>query len=112
MAKKVEKKAPAKPLTKTQIVQEIAAQTNLTKKDVNNVFAALSGLIGKSLAKGGAGSFTLPGLVKIDKKVVPAQPARKHVENPFKKGEFRDVPAKPAHNKIRIKALKALKEMA
>ena len=41
-----------------------------------------------------------------------AQPAKKNVPNPFKPGEVRDIPAKPAHNKIKVKALKALKDMA
>ena len=65
-----------------------------------------------SLSSKGAGCFTLPGLVKIEKKKVPAQKERKNVPNPFKPGEFRDIPAKPAHNKIKVKALKALKDMA
>ena len=60
----------------------------------------------------GAGAITIPGLVKIEKKKVPAQPARKNVENPFKKGEFRDVPAKPASSKVKVRALKTLKDWA
>lgn len=108
MAKKVEKK----PLTKTQIIAGIVEKTNLTKKDVANVLTALSELISESLSNKGAGSFSLPGLVKIEKKKVPAQPARKNVPNPFKPGETRDIAAKPAHNKIKVKALKGLKDMA
>jgi len=106
------KKADKKPLTKTQIIAEIAESTGLAKKDVVKVIDSLSALIQSSLSSSGAGSFTLPGLVKIEKKKVPAQPAKKNVPNPFKPGEFHDVPAKPAHNKVKVKALKALKDMA
>ena len=110
MAKATEKKAKA--YTKTQIVSEIADSTELSKKDVVAVLDALSGIIEKSLSKKGPGSFILPGLLKIEKKFVKKQPAKKNVPNPFKPGEFRDIPEKPAHNKVKVKALKALKEMA
>ena len=82
------------------------------KKEVAKVLDTLGDLISASLSKKGVGSFTLPGLIKIEKKKVPAQAARKNVPNPFKPGEVRDIPAKPAHSKIKVKALKALKDMA
>ena len=106
---KTEKKAKA--FTKTQIVAEIAEKTALAKKDVNAVIDALSEVVKKSLGNKGPGSFVLPGLVKIEKKRVEKTPARKNVPNPFKPGEFRDIPAKPAHNKVKVRALKGLKEM-
>ena len=107
---KAEKNAP-KPLTKTQIVAELAEKTELSKKDVTAVLDAMGDVIRVSLGNKGAGSFTLPGLLKIEKKRVEAVPARKNVPNPFKPGEVRDIPAKKAHNKIKVKALKALKDM-
>lgn len=109
MAKATEKKAKA--FTKTQIVAEIAEKTELTKKDVSAVLDAMGDVIKKSLGNKGPGSFVLPGLVKIEKKRVKATPAKKNVPNPFKPGEFRDIPAKPAHNKVKVRALKGLKEM-
>ena len=72
---------------------------------------SLSEHIGKSLGRRGPGMFTIPGLVKIEKKKVPARKARKNVPNPFKPGELMDIPAKPATTKIRLRALKGLKEM-
>ena len=48
---------------------------------------------------------------KIEKKKVPARPAQKGVRNPFT-GELQDRPAKPAYNKVKVLALKALKSMA
>ena len=68
--------------------------------------------IQKSLGSKGAGAITIPGLVKIEKKQVPARPAQKGVPNPFKPGELMDRPAKPASNKVKVRALKTLKEMA
>ena len=39
-----------------------------------------------------------------------AQPAKKNVKNPLT-GELYDRPAKKAHQKIRVRALKALKDL-
>jgi len=100
-----------KPPTKTEIVNSISADTNLTRKEVNAVFTSLSSQISKSLGRRGAGSFTLPGLVKIEKKAVPARTARKGVPNPFKPGELMDVAAKRASTKVKVRALKNLKDM-
>jgi nucleoid DNA-binding protein len=105
-------KAAKKPLTKTQIIASIAEDTGLTKKDVSAVFESMTKLIKKSLGRSGAGSFTLPGILKIEKKRVPARPARKNAPNPFRPGETMDIPAKPAHNKVKVRPLKNLKDMA
>ncbi len=103
--------APKKPLTKTEILNSISTDTNLSRKEVNAVFTSLSAQISRSLGRRGAGSFTLPGLVKIEKKAVPARPARKGVPNPFKPGELMDVAAKRASTKVKVRALKNLKDM-
>jgi nucleoid DNA-binding protein len=108
MAKAVAKK---KPMTKSELVGAISSETDLTRKEVNAVLESLSTQISKSLGRRGVGSFTLPGLVKIEKKKVPARKARRNVPNPFKPGELMDIPAKPASTKIKVRALKNLKEM-
>ena len=108
---KVAEEKKVKPFTKTQIVAEIAEATELSKKDVNEVLDALSEVVKKSLSKKGPGSFVLPGLIKIEKKRVKATPAKKNHPDPFKPGVFRDIPAKPAHDKVKVRALKGLKEM-
>jgi hypothetical protein len=59
----------------------------------------LESQIKKSLGRGGPGAFTIPGLLKIEKKRVPARAAKKGVPNPFKPGEPMDVAARPASNK-------------
>jgi nucleoid DNA-binding protein len=100
--------ATAKAPTKSQIIGNIAEATQLTRKQVSAVLDALTDEIKKALK--GPGVFTLPGLVKIVKKKVPAQKARKGVRNPFT-GEIRDIPAKPATVRVRVRPLKALKDM-
>ncbi len=67
--------------------------------------------IKKALSSRGPGVFAIPGLVKVEKKKVPARPAQKNVANPFKPGEFMDRPAKPASVKVKVRALKNLKDM-
>ncbi len=104
-------KAVKKPPTKTQIMANLAEATGLTKKDVAAVFEALDAEVKKNLSSRGAGSFTIPGLLKIVKQRKPAQPAKKGVPNPFKPGELMDVPAKPAKNVVKVRPLKNLKEM-
>ena len=89
----------------------IAAATGLAKKDVAAVIECLSAEIKKALGPRGAGSFAIPGLLKIEKKKVPARPAKKNVPNPFKPGELMDVKARPAYNKVKVRPLKSLKDM-
>jgi nucleoid DNA-binding protein len=101
------KKAPSK----SEVMNNIAEETGLNKKQVSAVLDALSNEIKKSLSSKGPGIFAIPGLVKIEKKKVPARPAQKGVPNPFKPGELMDRPAKPASTKIKVRALKNLKEM-
>jgi len=108
MAKAEVKKAP----TKTEILNNIAEATDLNKKQVAAVLDALGGEIKKALSARGPGMFSIPGIVKIEKKKVPARPARKGVPNPFKPGELMDVAAKPASTKVKVRALKNLKDMA
>jgi len=103
-------KAAKKPPTKTEIISAIADATDLSKKEVGAVFDALATEIKKSLGPRGAGAFTIPGLIKIQKKKVPARPAQKNWRNPFT-GELQDRPAKPASTKVQVRALKNLKEM-
>jgi len=110
MGKAAEKTATVKPLTKNEIIANLAEATGLAKKDVVAVFDALIEEIKKSFGKKGAKAFVLPGLLKVDLKQVKAQPAKKGVKNPLT-GELYDRPAKPAHKKIRVRALKSLKEL-
>ena len=100
----------SKPLTKTEILRNISESTGLAKKDVVLVLEHLTNEIQKALKGSGIGVFSIPGLVKIERRKVPARPAQKGVKNPFT-GELQDRPAKPASVKVRVRALKNLKAM-
>jgi nucleoid DNA-binding protein len=99
-----------KTLSKSEILGAIAENTGLARKQVNSVFAALSQQIESAVGKKGPGVFALPGLVKIKVIQKPATKARKGI-NPFTKEEciFK---AKPARKVIKVRPLKALKDMA
>jgi nucleoid DNA-binding protein len=110
MAKAAPKKAP----TKSEILNSIAAATGLARKEVGAVLDALAAEIKKSLGARGPGVFALPGLVKIEKKKIPAKPARKNVPvRDIRTGEvtIKDIPAKPATTKVKVRPLKNLKAM-
>ncbi|SFJ37635.1 HU family DNA-binding protein [Planctomicrobium piriforme] len=98
-----------KPLTKTQILNELAERSGVAKKDVSEVMEKLEGLIEESLGKKGPGVFTMPGLMKIAIKTRKAQPARVG-RNP-QTGDEIQIPAKKAKKVVKVTALKKLKEM-
>jgi nucleoid DNA-binding protein len=98
--------------TKTQILNEIADNTGLTRKEVNAVLEELGIVIERHIKKRAVGEFTLPGLLKIKTIKKPAQKARKNVPNPFRPGETMDVAAKPASTRVKVLPLKKLKDMA
>ena len=99
----------AKPATKSEILSNIAAATELSRKQVAAVFDALAGQIKAAVGKKGPGVFALPGLVKIVVVQKPAVKAHKGI-NPFTKEE-QVFKAKPARKVIKVRPLKALKDM-
>jgi len=100
----------AKPATKSEILSNIAKATQLSRKQVACVFEALAGQIKAAVGKKGPGVFALPGLMKIVVVNKPATPQRKGI-NPFTKQE-QVFAAKPARRVIKVRPLKALKDMA
>ena len=92
--------------TKTQIISEIADNTELTKKQVSSVFEELEGIIGRHVTKRGAGQFVMPGMFKITTARKKATKARKGV-NPFT-GEDTIFKAKPARAVVKVRPLKKL----
>jgi len=110
------KQAPARNIpaaktvmTKAAILDEIAGNTGLSKKQVSSVFDELTTLIERHIKKGSVGQFALPGLMKIEVKRKPATKARKGI-NPFTREEtvFK---ARPARNVVKIRPLKKVKDM-
>ena len=100
----------AKAATKSEILSNIAEATQLSRKQVASVFEALSGQIKAAVGKKGPGVFALSGLMKIMVVHKPATPERKGI-NPFTKQE-QVFAAKPARKVVKIRPLKALKDMA
>lgn len=108
MAKKI---TPIKDrYSKTQILDQIAAETGLARKQVASVLDGLGSIIAGHLDKRGVGEFVLPGLLKINTVKKPAVKARKGI-NPFTKEEV-TFKAKPASVAVKVRPLKALKDMA
>ena len=103
-------KTAKRPLTKSQLYSNISETTELSRKEVGAVLDALTDEVRKALGKRGSGVVSLPGLLKISKKKVPARPAMKNWRNPFT-GEIQTRPAKPASTKVQVRALKSLKDM-
>jgi len=108
------KPAASKPikaaLSKSGLVAHLSEASGVAAKDVRAVMAALEGAVAGSVSKKGAGSFTLPGLLKITAVNVPAKPKRKGI-NPFTKVE-QWFAAKPATTKVKVRPLKKLKDAA
>jgi nucleoid DNA-binding protein len=96
-------------MSKSEILNVLAERTGQSRKQVASVLDELASLIGESIGKKGPGVFNVPGLMKITVIHKPATKARKGI-NPFTKEEqlFK---AKPARNVVKVRPLKALKEM-
>lgn len=103
-------KAISERYTKTQIVNQIAENTDLNKKQVQSVLDELSDVIEGHIKKRACGEFVLPGLLKITTVKKPARKARKGI-NPFT-GEETVFKAKPASTAVKVRPLKKLKEMS
>lgn len=116
-AKKAAAAAPAKKIkavserySKTQILNQIAENTELSKKQVQSVIDELTDIIEGHVKKRACGEFVLPGLLKITTVKKPAVKARKGI-NPFT-GEETMFKAKPASTQVKVRPLKKLKDMA
>ena len=79
---------PMKPIkesfNKSGLVNYLAETAGVEPRAVKAVMAALENTMVASINKKGAGSFVLPGLLKVNAVAVPAKKARKGI-NPFTK---------------------------
>lgn len=99
----------AKAATKSAMYQKLAEETELTRKQVDSVFTALTNFIHHEVGKKGPGLVTVPGLLKIKRVEKPATKSRMG-RNP-QTGEAITIKAKPKRTVVKAYALKALKEM-
>jgi nucleoid DNA-binding protein len=96
----------ATQLTKSQLIEKIATENELAKRDVKGVLEAMAAIGYKELKK--AGVFVVPGFAKFVVIKKPATKARKGT-NPFT-GEAMTFKAKPARKIVRARPVKAAKE--
>ena len=96
----------SKPITKSELISQIADQSELKKSDVKGVMEMLATIGYKELKKNG--SFLVPGFAKF---VVIKKPATKERAgiNPFTK-EPTVFKAKPARKIVKAHPVKAAKD--
>ena len=93
-------------MSKTELIEAIASQSGLEKKQVNAVLDALNDIVYKELKA--EHEVMIPGLLKLTAVTKPAVPEREGI-NPFTK-EKTIFKAKPARKVIKPRPLKALKD--
>jgi nucleoid DNA-binding protein len=96
----------AKLMSKSELIQKVADEQSLQKKDVKSVLESLASVGYKELKRSGA--FVLPGFAKFVVIKKPATKARKGI-NPFTK-EPTMFKAKPARKIVRARPVKAAKD--
>lgn len=95
---------------RSTLITHLAETAEVDKKAARSLMDALEATIFASVHKKGLGSFTLPGLLKVNVINVPAKKKRRGID-PFTKVE-REFAAKPATVRIKTRALKKLKDAA
>ena len=93
-------------ISKTELIQRIADELDMTKRDVKNVLETLATVGYKEMKK--TGEFMLPGFAKFVVVKKPATKARKGI-NPFTK-EPTIFKAKPARKIVKARPVKAAKD--
>lgn len=103
-------KAITQKQSKIQILKAISEQTGLKSTQVKEVFAIAGHLAKCHLIKRGSGEFAVPEMaIKVVRKTKPATKARQG-RNPLT-GETITIAAKPKRDVIKVRPLKALKEV-
>jgi len=95
-------------LTKSALVNLIADENGVTRDVARGVLATIETAMTGSIHPRGVGEFTLPGLLKISLRKVPARKAGTMIRNPST-GEMVPGAAKPASVRVKIRALSKLK---
>src|SRR3984957_7635310 len=98
-------------LTKSALINLIAEENEIPRKTGGGVYAPLENFFLGSVHTRGLGEFTLPGLLKVNLRKVPARKAGTLVRNPAT-GEMMKSAAKPASVRVKIRALSKLKVAA
>ena len=105
----VKRTAVSEPLSKSALLQHIANNVGIARKQVSQVFEELTTAVAAHVNKKAKGQFVLPGLLKI---TVVRKPAQKGGKKVMMMGKEVITKSKPARNVVRIRPLKKLKDMA
>lgn len=95
---------------KNEIINELAVNAGLNRKQVGIVLDELAILISRHIKKRSVGEFALAGLFKITTAKRPAKKAHQ-ATNPFT-GKMITFEAKPARTAVKVHPLKGLVDMA
>ncbi len=98
-------------MTKSALINLIAEENDIPRKTAVGVYATIENLFMGSIHPKGIGEFTLPGLLKVSLRKVPARKAGTLIRNPAT-GEMMKAAAKPASVRVKIRALSKLKTAA
>lgn len=93
-------------MTKSRLIEKVAEQSGVTKKQANAVLEALDQVVAEQLGKYGEAS--IPGMLKLNVHVKPATPERQGI-NPFTK-QPTVFKAKPERKVVKARILKGLKD--
>lgn len=100
-AKPAKAAAATKPMTKTQLVAALAEEMGADKKTATAALDALSAVVSRTVAEGGA--LTLPGIGKVGCRARP----ERQVRNP----QTQEMMTKPADKVVKVTIAKALKDV-
>jgi nucleoid DNA-binding protein len=100
------KKASKKAMTKSQFVAHLAEKSELSKKQVDALLAEIAATVTDQLKS--TGKFVFPGLARMTRTHVEAKKGGETKINPLTKTEY-VTKDKPAHYKVRINPIKAMK---
>ena len=98
-------------LTKSALINLISEQNGIPRDTAKGILTTIENALLGSVHPRGAGEFTLPGLLKVTLRKVPARKAGTLVRNPST-GEMMPGAAKPASVRVKIRALSKLKTAA
>jgi nucleoid DNA-binding protein len=98
-------------LTKSGLIGLLAEENELSRSVVAGVLASLEKVLLGSVHPRGVGEFTLPGMLKVTLRKVPARKAGTMIRNPAT-GEMVPGAAKPASVRVKVRALSKLKAAA
>jgi nucleoid DNA-binding protein len=105
-AKSGGKKVVQKAMTKSQFVAHLADKSKLTKKEIDALLVEIVDTITDQLKV--AGKFVFPGLARLTRTHYPEKKGGEKKINPLNGQEY-TTKTKPAHYKVKINPIKAMK---